>query len=135
VPRRSSLGGQRNSDRTGFAPTRLAGLPIGWLLAYRPDPAPRLISSTERLLEEGATKLVLAPLSDVAVAEVTADTMRAQPDDALLAMARRSRGSPYLLAELLTASVRKSLCVSTPDRRDCWKRDCRIVSVTQCGSA
>jgi hypothetical protein len=35
------------------------------------------------------------------VAEVTADTMRAQPDDALLAMARRSRGSPYLLAELL----------------------------------
>jgi DNA-binding CsgD family transcriptional regulator/tetratricopeptide (TPR) repeat protein len=93
--------GNGTAAALGSLPTRLAGLPIGWLLAYRPDSAPRLIGSTERLLEEGATKLILAPLSDSAVAEVTADTMRAQPDDALLAMARRSRGSPYLLAELL----------------------------------
>jgi DNA-binding CsgD family transcriptional regulator len=93
--------GNGTATALGSLPTRLAGLPIGWLLAYRPDPAPRLITSIERLLEEGATKLVLAPLSDSAVAEVTADTMRAQPDDALLAMARRSRGSPYLLVELL----------------------------------
>ena len=106
--------GNGTATALGSLPTRLAGLPIGWLLAYRPDPAPRLISSTERLLEEGATKLVLAPLSDVAVAEVTADTMRAQPDDALLAMARRSRGSPYLLAELLTGlREEKLVCIDS----------------------
>ena len=94
--------GNGTAAALGSLPTRLAGLPIGWLLAYRQDQAPRLMSSTERLLEEGATKLVLAPLSDSAVEEVTVDTMRAQPDHALLAMARRCRGSPYLLTELLT---------------------------------
>ena len=93
--------GNGTAAALGSLPTRLAGLPIAWLLAYRQDQAPRLMSSTERLQQEGATKLVLAPLSDSAVAEVTADTMRGQPDDALLAMARRSRGSPYLLTELL----------------------------------
>jgi DNA-binding CsgD family transcriptional regulator len=93
----------------GSLPTRLAGLPIGWLLAYRPDHTPRLMNSTERLLGEGATKLVLAPLSDSAVAEVTVDTMRGEPDDALLAMARRCRGSPYLLTELLTGLREENL--------------------------
>jgi len=87
--------GNGTATALGSAPDRdWPDFRVGWLLAYRPDPAPRLISSTERLLEEAA-KLVLAPLSDVAVAEVTADTMRAQPDDALLAM-HVAPGSPYL---------------------------------------
>jgi DNA-binding CsgD family transcriptional regulator/tetratricopeptide (TPR) repeat protein len=93
--------GSGTSAALGVLPMRLAALPIAWVLAFRPDRSARLFSVTEHLEEDGAAKIQLGPLSDAAVAEVTADVMQAQPDDALLSVARRSHGNPYLLAELL----------------------------------
>ena len=72
-------------------PERLASLPIAWLLARRPDPrAPG-----------GDATIRLGPLDDDAVARVVADAMGATPDPALLTLARRAQGNPFLLAELL----------------------------------
>ena len=53
-------------------PPRLASLPIGWVVAMRPDQGPgQLRSAIEYLAGEGAERLVLEPLSEAAVAQVT----------------------------------------------------------------
>jgi DNA-binding CsgD family transcriptional regulator/tetratricopeptide (TPR) repeat protein len=83
-------------------PPRLASLPIGWVLAMRPDQGPgQLRSAIESLREEGAESLVLEPLSQAAVAQVARDVMRAEPAENLLRMAGEAGGSPFLLVELL----------------------------------
>jgi DNA-binding CsgD family transcriptional regulator len=83
-------------------PPRLASLPIGWVLAMRPDQGPgQLRSAVEYLADEGAERLVLEPLSGVAVAQVASDVVQAKPDDALLRMAGEAGGNPFLLVELL----------------------------------
>ncbi|MDX6579736.1 MAG: hypothetical protein QOJ47_1285, partial [Gaiellales bacterium] len=83
-------------------PARLASLPIGWVLAMRPDRGPGpLRSAVEQLADEGAERLVLEPLDDAAVAHVASDVMRAEPDDTLLVMAGEAGGNPFLLVELL----------------------------------
>src|SRR5882724_2090921 len=52
-------------------PPRLASLPIGWVIAMRPDRGARqLRSAIQHLADEGAERLVLEPLSQAAVAEV-----------------------------------------------------------------
>jgi DNA-binding CsgD family transcriptional regulator len=83
-------------------PSRLAPLPVGWLLAMRPDqgPAP-LRSAVELLAEAGATRIVLEPLDASAVAEIATDLVGAEPDRALLQMADDAGGNPFLLVELL----------------------------------
>jgi DNA-binding CsgD family transcriptional regulator len=83
-------------------PPRLASLPVGWLLALRPDqgPAP-LRRAVDELARDGAAKLVLAPLTQAAVAQVAADIVQAQPDQALLRMVEDAGGNPFLLVELL----------------------------------
>src|SRR6202035_1543172 len=45
---------------------------------------------------------VLGPLDDAAVAQVAGDVMDAEPDDALLHLAKGARGSPFVLSELLS---------------------------------
>jgi predicted ATPase len=83
-------------------PPRLASLPIGWVLAMRPDQGPgHLRSAVEYLVDEGAEKLVLEPLSQAAVAQVASDVMQAEPDETLLLMAGEAGGNPFLLVELL----------------------------------
>jgi DNA-binding CsgD family transcriptional regulator len=83
-------------------PPRLASLPIGWVLAMRPDHGPgQLRSAIESLREEGAESLVLEPLSQAAVAQVARDVMRAEPAETLLRMAGEAAGNPFLLVELL----------------------------------
>jgi DNA-binding CsgD family transcriptional regulator len=83
-------------------PSRLASLPIGWVLAMRPDQGPGQLRSTVRYLaDEGAERLVLEPLSQAAVAQVASDVMRAEPDETLLRMAGEAGGNPFLLVELL----------------------------------
>jgi DNA-binding CsgD family transcriptional regulator len=83
-------------------PARLASVPIGWVLAMRPDQGPELLRSTVELLgDEGAEKLVLEPLSQAAVAQVAGDVMHAEPDETLLRMAAQAGGNPFLLVELL----------------------------------
>jgi DNA-binding CsgD family transcriptional regulator len=83
-------------------PPRLASLPIGWVLAMRPDQGPgQLRSAVEYLAEDGAERLALEPLSPAAVAQVVRDLMGAEPDETLLRMAREAGGNPFLLVELL----------------------------------
>jgi DNA-binding CsgD family transcriptional regulator/DNA-binding Lrp family transcriptional regulator len=83
-------------------PPRLASLPIGWVLAMRPDQGPgQLRSAVEYLADEGAERLALEPLSPAAVAEVARDVMQAEPDETLLRMAGEAGGNPFLLVELL----------------------------------
>ncbi|MCW3014057.1 MAG: LuxR family transcriptional regulator [Solirubrobacterales bacterium] len=81
---------------------RLASLPIGWVLAMRPDQGPAHVrSAVEYLVAEGAERLVLDPLPQAAVAQLASDAMRAEPDETLLRMASEAGGNPFLLVELL----------------------------------
>jgi DNA-binding CsgD family transcriptional regulator/tetratricopeptide (TPR) repeat protein len=83
-------------------PPRLASLPIGWVVAMRPDQGPGpLRSSIEYLADEGAYRLVLEPLGEAAVAQVVSEVMQAEPDEALVRMAGEAGGNPFLLVELL----------------------------------
>jgi DNA-binding CsgD family transcriptional regulator len=83
-------------------PPRLASVPVGWVLAMRPDQGPtRLQRAVDQLLWEGAERVVLDPLDAVAVAQVAADVVGAEPDQALLRMADGAGGNPFLLVELL----------------------------------
>jgi DNA-binding CsgD family transcriptional regulator/DNA-binding Lrp family transcriptional regulator len=83
-------------------PPRLASLPIGWVIALRADQgSAQLRSTVEFLVDEGAEKLVLEPLSEAAVAQMARDVMQAEPDETLLQMAGEAGGNPFLLAELL----------------------------------
>lgn len=83
-------------------PARLSTVPVGWVIALRPGQGShRLRSATDYLESNGAEKLLLAPLDQAGVAQVAADVLGAQPDRALLKMAERAGGSPFLLVELL----------------------------------
>jgi DNA-binding CsgD family transcriptional regulator/DNA-binding Lrp family transcriptional regulator len=83
-------------------PPRLASLPIGWVLAMRPDQGPGpLRSAVAFLAEEGAETVVLEPLDRAAVAQVASDVMHAEPDETVLDMAGEAGGNPFLLVELL----------------------------------
>jgi DNA-binding CsgD family transcriptional regulator len=91
-------------------PPRLASLPIGWVLAMRPDQGPGpLRSAVEYLADEGAERLVLEPLSQAAVAQVASDVMQAEPDETLLRMAGEAGGNPFLLVELLEGLRQENL--------------------------
>ena len=94
-------GGTRAAIRT--LPARLASLPVGWVLAFRPAEAGSdLGRAAAELLRNGAAQTVLGRLEPAAVAEVMADVLGAAPDDSLLALAEGIRGSPFLLMELLS---------------------------------
>jgi len=84
-------------------PSRLASHPVAWLLACRSAPvrgdAGRLFDLLE---EEGATRTVLRPLDEGAVAEVSVDILGALPGPELAALAAQAAGNPLLLRELLT---------------------------------
>ena len=83
-------------------PPHLASLPIGWVLAMRPDQGPGpLRGAVEALADEGAERLVLEPLGEAAVAQVASDVFGAEPDEVLLRMTGEAGGSPFLLVELL----------------------------------
>lgn len=83
-------------------PARLASLPVGWLLAMRPDQGSGQVRSTvEYLVDEGSQRLVLEPLNQLAVAQLAAEVMQAEPDETLLGIAREAGGNPFLLVELL----------------------------------
>src|SRR5207245_3195736 len=83
-------------------PARLASLPVGWVLAYRPgETRDDLARALEELRRGGADRVVLRPLDARGVAEVAAGVLGAAPDAPLLAFAGRVRGNPFLLTELL----------------------------------
>jgi DNA-binding CsgD family transcriptional regulator len=83
-------------------PPRLSALPIVWVFAFRPDSAPADVRHEFARLEQlGARRVVMGALDEAAVAQVIADTVGGEPDQALLEVAERSQGSPFLLVELL----------------------------------
>jgi DNA-binding CsgD family transcriptional regulator len=81
---------------------RLTELPIAWMIAFRPDPrSADLARAVAHLDHSGASKITLGALGDAPVAAVAADILGARPDAALLGIAKRAHGSPFLLTELL----------------------------------
>jgi DNA-binding CsgD family transcriptional regulator len=84
-------------------PSRLATVPIGWVIAVRPGQGlPQVRSALDLLGGQGATKIILGPLDQSGVAQMAADVLGAEPDTELLRMAERPGGSPFLLVELLS---------------------------------
>jgi DNA-binding CsgD family transcriptional regulator len=83
-------------------PPVMASLPIGWVLALRPDQGSAdLRRALDFLVEGGAERLVLEALSRAAVAQIASDVMDAEPDESLLQIAGEAGGNPFLLVELL----------------------------------
>ena len=83
-------------------PARLMRVPIAWIVALRPGPSARQLGSAiEGLESAGAAKVVLGPLDQAGVAQVTADILAGQPDRGLLEMAAGAGGHPALLVELI----------------------------------
>jgi len=94
-------GGTRAAIRT--LPARLASLPVGWVLAFRPAEAGSdLGRAVAELLRNGAGQTVLGCLDRAAVADVATDVLGAVPDDSLLALAEGMGGNPFFLMELLS---------------------------------
>src|SRR5580700_9888250 len=93
--------GTRAAIRT--LPTRLASMPVGWVLAFRPVEAGNdLGRAVAELLRNGAGQTVLGRLEASAVGEIATDVLGAAPDDSLLALADGARGNPFFLLELLS---------------------------------
>jgi DNA-binding CsgD family transcriptional regulator len=94
----------------GALPTALASLPVGWVLAARPDQRGSALGATaDRLVDDGAEQIVLKSLSRVAVAQVAGDVTGGQPDEVLLRLTDRAGGNPFWLVELLTGLRREQL--------------------------
>jgi DNA-binding CsgD family transcriptional regulator len=84
-------------------PVRVAGMPIAWILAFRPGQgSAQLLGAIEHLEHTGASRIALGPLNATAVAQVAEDVMDAEPDDALLDLVKGARGNPFVLTELLS---------------------------------
>jgi DNA-binding CsgD family transcriptional regulator len=81
-------------------PQRLASLPVGWVMAFRPDQGlPPVQSAKDQLEDAGAEMVRLGPLRREAVAEIATDVLGAEPDEELLRKAERVHGNPFLLIE------------------------------------
>ncbi|WP_210495450.1 helix-turn-helix transcriptional regulator [Patulibacter sp. SYSU D01012] len=81
---------------------RLAARPVGWLVAVRTDAAGTDVRDVvERLRDQGAEPLHLAPLEPAAVAAVVADVLGPDPGPALLGLADAAGGRPRDLLALL----------------------------------
>ena len=91
-------------------PSRLATVPIGWVIALRPGQGSAQVRSAVDLLAgQGGAKISLRPLDHSSVAQIAADVLGAEPDSQLLKMAQRSAGSPFLLVELLSGLLEEGL--------------------------
>jgi DNA-binding CsgD family transcriptional regulator len=81
-------------------PQQLASLPVGWVMAFRPNQGPPLLQSVRDQLEDaGAEVIRLGPLRRETVIEIAADVLGAEPDDELLRKANQVGGNPFLLIE------------------------------------
>ena len=91
-------------------PVRLVSLPIVWLITIRKNAVSvELRALAERLEIDGATRLHLDPLDEDAITQVVADLTGGRPDPALLRMTRLTRGSPFLLVELVRGLQEEAL--------------------------
>lgn len=78
----------------------LGSYPLVWLLAQSSDGGEEVARLFGLLEGEGAVRLRLGPLGDVAVAELIAEVLGARPDAGLLALAAGAEGNPFALIEL-----------------------------------
>ncbi len=85
-------------------PSRLATVPIGWVVALRPGQGSAAGSERGgrpgRVRERPRSPSVR--WTSPGVAQMAADVLGAEPDSELLKMAERPAGSPFLLVELLS---------------------------------
>lgn len=88
---------------------RLAGFPIAWLAAFRPDVSGDVQATISRLVLAGAGRLDLGPLADAAVADMIADHVGGVADAGLMELADSARGTPFWLTELLIGVVEEGL--------------------------
>jgi DNA-binding CsgD family transcriptional regulator len=83
---------------------RLVDVPLGLIGCVRPLPyAAHLERFAASLQAAGASRLVLAPLSDDAVSDLAAEAVAAEPGPDLLAEVARAGGNPLFVTELLGA--------------------------------
>lgn len=83
----------------------LASFPILWVFARRTRPTRAWTQQTlDWLVDDGVERLTLRPLTDEDIERVCVDLLGAQPESAVLALAARSEGNPFLLQELLTTA-------------------------------
>jgi DNA-binding CsgD family transcriptional regulator/tetratricopeptide (TPR) repeat protein len=81
-------------------PKQLASLPVGWVMAFRPNQGIPSVQSAKAQLEAAGAEVVrLGPLGREAVTQIGMDVLGADPDDGLLRKADQVRGSPFLLIE------------------------------------
>jgi len=81
-------------------PHRLASLPVGWVMAFRPNQGlSQVQSAKDQLQQAGAERIRLGPLRRAAVAEIAVDVLGAEPDEELLRKAELVQGNPFLLIE------------------------------------
>lgn len=81
-------------------PPRLASLPVGWVMAFRPNQGLQPVQDAKnQLAGAGAEMIRLGPLGRKAVAELAMDVLGAEPDKELLDKAERAKGNPFLLME------------------------------------
>ena len=81
-------------------PQRLASLPVGWVIAFRPNQGLQPVQAAKDQLEDAGAELIrLGPLRREAVAEIATDVLGAEPDEELLQKAERVKGNPFLLME------------------------------------
>ncbi len=82
--------------------TGLAGAPVLWVLATRAGGVGPAVASTVNQLErDGARLLRLGPIEPFAVADMVADVLRVEADAALLSLAEKAHGNPFLVMELI----------------------------------
>ncbi|MGY0232583.1 ATP-binding protein [Longispora urticae] len=97
-------------ELTGFAlrvlVPRLAGERVAWLLTRRLAPVELSAQGTvDRLVAEGARRVVLGPLDDEAVVELCAQVLGARPDATVSSLAAGTGRNPFLLRHLLRGLV------------------------------
>lgn len=84
----------------------LASFPVLWVFARRCTPTRgQAQQALDWLVDDDVERLVLSPLTDEDIGRVCANLLGAEPDAAVLSLAARSEGNPFLLEELLTTSL------------------------------
>jgi DNA-binding CsgD family transcriptional regulator len=84
--------------------SRTAGLPVAWIVAYRPHAlAPAAQRLLKTLTDGGAEHVALAPLGSADVEAIAAEVLGASPDDSTRKALADAGGNPFLTLEVLRA--------------------------------
>src|SRR5277367_6643657 len=91
-------------------PNHLASVPIVWVLAFRPSFRSSPFGTILDHLDQARVEpIVLGPLGDEAVRDITAGVLHSEPSLDVLTMVQRAGGSPFVLAEMLWGLTEEQL--------------------------